>query len=96
LLKQQIRCGRPAEMAAKGLAVEGEKCDITVCRAGTGSAQTFTLRAGGVLRIGRGVANEIVLDFEGVSVFHAEIYLRPRGIVDGVVTPQMLVVRDDS
>lgn len=68
-------------------AVMAEKCDVTICRDSTGSPQTFTLRPGGVLRIGRGVANDVVLDFDGVSVYHAEIHLPKDG---------PLCIRDES
>jgi len=80
-------------MASKG-AGEGEKCDVTICRGSTASAQTFAIRVGGVLRIGRGVANDVVLDFEGVSVYHAEIHLQPRAAGDA--GPPLLCVRDES
>ena len=69
------------------VAAMAEKCDITICRDSTGSPQTFTLRPGGVLRIGRGVANDVVLDFDGVSVYHAEIHLPKDG---------PLCIRDES
>merc|ERR1712096_352512 len=46
-----------------------------------------------VLRIGRGVANDIVLDFNGVSVYHAELFLRPDTSNAGT---QLLCIRDDS
>lgn len=80
-------------MAPKG-GSEGEKCDVTICRGSTASAQTFAIRVGGVLRIGRGVANDVVLDFEGVSVYHAEIHLQPRAA--GEAGPPLLCVRDES
>eukprot|EP00930_Biecheleria_cincta_P082340 TRINITY_DN72094_c0_g1_i1.p1 TRINITY_DN72094_c0_g1~~TRINITY_DN72094_c0_g1_i1.p1 ORF type:complete len:1106 (-),score=302.48 TRINITY_DN72094_c0_g1_i1:209-3526(-) len=80
-------------MASKGTG-EGEKCDVTICRGSTASAQTFAIRVGGVLRIGRGVANDVVLDFEGVSVYHAEIHLQPRATGD--TGPPLLCVRDES
>lgn len=86
-------------MAAPAKVAEStaEKCDITILRLGTGALQTLTLRGGGVIRIGRGVANDIVLDINGVSVYHTEIYLKPRGPGDsGATTEQLLCVRDVS
>lgn len=69
---------------------EGDKCDITICRGTADSAKTFTLSVGGVLRIGRGVANDVVLDFDGVSVYHAEIHCQKSA------TGQLLCIRDES
>jgi hypothetical protein len=73
---------------------EESKIDVTVHRGHTGATQTFTLRTGGVLRIGRGIANDIVLDYAGVSVYHAELYLRPN--TEPGQTEQLLCVRDES
>lgn len=84
-------------MAVKSTGVEAQKLDVTICRGSTGSAQTFTLRPNGFLRIGRGVGNDLVLDFLGVSVYHAELHLLPRSVgEDGQQIPQCLCVRDVS
>lgn len=58
-------------------ASEVAQCDIKVSHGFSGVVQTFTLRVGGVLRIGRGMANDIVLNFNGVSVYHCELFLAP-------------------
>lgn len=57
---------------------------------GTGATKTFVLRAGEVLRIGRGPANDFVLALGGVSTCHAELFLR-----DADVGP-CLFIRDTS
>merc|ERR1719330_653113 len=69
------------------------QCDVTVVNARGGSRQTRTLQAGSVLRLGRHAANDFVLDCEGVSAFHAELFLRttPSAGPEGFVC-----VRDNS
>lgn len=59
-------------------------------RGGTGALQKFTLREKSVVRIGRGLANDIVLDFAGVSVYHARLLFRK-----GKAGPE-ICLRDES
>jgi len=73
---------------------EAVQTDITVVRGGSGAAQTFTLRSDSALRIGRGVANDIVLDFNGVSAYHAELSLQ-QDAVNGAAS-HTICIRDDS
>jgi len=80
-------------MTPTGIDAEVDQTEVSLVRGASGQVQTFTLRAGGVLRIGRGVANDIVLDFNGVSVYHAELFLRPDTSNSG---RQLLCIRDDS
>jgi len=66
------------------------QCEVTVVREGAGWHRSFVLRVGNILRIGRGPGNDIVLDFDGVSSYHAELFLRSSGASHG------LCVRDNS
>jgi len=66
------------------------QCEVTVVRDGAGLRRSFVLRIGNILRIGRGPGNDIVLDFDGVSSYHAELFLRASGASHG------LCVRDNS
>jgi len=66
------------------------QCDVTLACEHTGWKRTFTLRVGNILRIGRSSANDVVLDFDGVSLYHAELFLRPLAGGHG------LCVRDNS
>eukprot|EP00929_Paragymnodinium_shiwhaense_P066286 TRINITY_DN33230_c0_g1_i1.p1 TRINITY_DN33230_c0_g1~~TRINITY_DN33230_c0_g1_i1.p1 ORF type:complete len:1023 (+),score=316.25 TRINITY_DN33230_c0_g1_i1:118-3186(+) len=83
-------------MTADAQAQEAGSADVTIYRAATGAVQTFTLRTGGVLRIGRGNANDIVMDFNGVSIYHAELYLRPAQAGEGEPGTQLLCLKDAS
>mmetsp|Transcript_35128 Transcript_35128/g.98630 ORF Transcript_35128/g.98630 Transcript_35128/m.98630 type:complete len:213 (+) Transcript_35128:178-816(+) len=66
------------------------QCEVTIVRERTGTVQRFTLDEGSILRIGRGESNDVVVDCEGVSGFHAELFLRADG------AGQRLCVRDNS
>ncbi|CAK9051761.1 unnamed protein product, partial [Durusdinium trenchii] len=54
--------------------------------------QVFSLREGTVVRVGRSAANDVVIDSDGVSQFHAELFIRTgaKGGVSG------LCIRDNS
>merc|ERR1719188_1416461 len=77
------------------LEMPSDRCDVIIYRPQTGAAQSFVLSSGGVLRIGRGMGNDVVLDFAGVSVYHAELYLRPSAD-PGQSGKQLLCIRDAS
>eukprot|EP00927_Polykrikos_kofoidii_P010828 TRINITY_DN14573_c0_g2_i1.p1 TRINITY_DN14573_c0_g2~~TRINITY_DN14573_c0_g2_i1.p1 ORF type:complete len:662 (-),score=160.17 TRINITY_DN14573_c0_g2_i1:156-2141(-) len=63
---------------------------VTFVREHTGQEWSFMLHLGSVVRLGRSPLNDIVLDFDGVSVFHAELYIRQSGPL------RILCVRDNS
>ncbi|CAE7199076.1 unnamed protein product [Symbiodinium natans] len=57
-----------------------ERCQIIACRKGqdVSTGRKFILKSGDVVRIGRGNDNEVILDYEGVSKHHAEIFMRQK------------------
>lgn len=57
-----------------------ERCQIVACRKGqdVSTGKKFILKSGDVVRIGRGNDNEVILDYEGVSKHHAEIFMRAK------------------
>lgn len=67
------------------------QCTVKFVLETTGASRTYLVCSGGVLRVGRDVSNDLVVDLEGVSSCHAEISLRP-------VAPgrDPLVIRDKS
>jgi len=60
------RAGAPPAVGAPG------QLELTLLR-GEGNEHSFTLRPGGILRIGRSAGNEIVVDVDGVSSHHADL-----------------------
>lgn len=75
------------------MADDGEQivqCEVALVCERAGWARNFTLFAGNVIRIGRSSINDVVLDFDGVSSYHAELFLRAVTIGGG------LCVRDNS
>mmetsp|Transcript_13004 Transcript_13004/g.28883 ORF Transcript_13004/g.28883 Transcript_13004/m.28883 type:complete len:857 (-) Transcript_13004:170-2740(-) len=74
--------------------IEDEECDIILYRVQTKTTKTIRMRTSGVLRLGRGMANDFVLDFTGVSVFHCELYLRPSP--EGPGHKPILCIKDTS
>ncbi|CAK0812050.1 unnamed protein product, partial [Prorocentrum cordatum] len=77
----------PGDPAASASVIQ---CEVTLVHEHARSVRRSTLRVGDVLRIGRGPDNDVVLNFEGVSAYHAELFLRPGA------TGQGLCVRDNS
>ncbi|CAE7494181.1 unnamed protein product, partial [Symbiodinium pilosum] len=57
-----------------------ERCQVVACRKGqdVSSGKKFVLKSGDVVRIGRSADNEVILDYEGVSKHHAEIFMRQK------------------
>lgn len=53
------------------------QCEVSLVSAENGVAQNFVLCIGDVVRIGRAASNDVVIDSEGVSNFHAELFMRP-------------------
>lgn len=72
-----------------------ERCEVVIYRGQTGTSQTFPLSSGGVLRVGRCMASDVVLDFNGVTVYHCEIYLR-HSSDPNQANKHVLCVRDTS
>jgi len=65
-------------------------CDLILVREHTGEEWKVTLQSGAVLRVGRAENNDLPLDFDGVSAYHAELFLRYlRG-------QQYVCIRDNS
>lgn len=62
---------------------------------GAGPSKTFVIRAGDVLRVGRGAANDFVLALGGISTCHAELFLRSSE-ADSASGAGDLYVRDTS
>eukprot|EP00930_Biecheleria_cincta_P094438 TRINITY_DN8552_c0_g2_i2.p1 TRINITY_DN8552_c0_g2~~TRINITY_DN8552_c0_g2_i2.p1 ORF type:complete len:1003 (-),score=217.45 TRINITY_DN8552_c0_g2_i2:142-3108(-) len=69
------------------------QCKLRVLRQSTGDHVDLTLREGSVLRLGRSRANDVVLDVDGTSQFHAELFLRTAGSEGGIGG---LCIRDNS
>lgn len=66
------------------------QCEVALVCERDGWARTFTLRTGSVVRIGRCSINDVILDFDGISSYHAELFLRTVAVGGG------LCVRDNS
>eukprot|EP00929_Paragymnodinium_shiwhaense_P083728 TRINITY_DN44721_c0_g1_i2.p1 TRINITY_DN44721_c0_g1~~TRINITY_DN44721_c0_g1_i2.p1 ORF type:complete len:572 (-),score=119.77 TRINITY_DN44721_c0_g1_i2:591-2306(-) len=65
-----------------------------VFRQGDGSREwTFFLASGRVLRVGRAPTSDIVVDMDGVSALHAELFTRPSAANADVM---QLCIRDNS
>eukprot|EP00434_Breviolum_minutum_P032011 symbB.v1.2.028311.t1/scaffold2990.1/size65776/3 len=49
--------------------VQEERCQVVICRHGQeiSSGSKFVLKPGDIVRLGRGLGNEVVLDYLGVS-----------------------------
>lgn len=78
-----------------GVPIDGaEAQDIYIARnADTDSPPArFTLRVGGSIRIGRGKGNDIVMDFNGVSIYHCELTL----VQESKRSAPKFCIRDDS
>eukprot|EP00927_Polykrikos_kofoidii_P070796 TRINITY_DN67180_c0_g1_i1.p1 TRINITY_DN67180_c0_g1~~TRINITY_DN67180_c0_g1_i1.p1 ORF type:complete len:774 (-),score=158.96 TRINITY_DN67180_c0_g1_i1:203-2524(-) len=84
-------------------ALPGGSCELTILWASSGTAaQTFTLRPGGAVRLGRSPTNDVVVNVPSISARHLEFFLRPRTpeeVAAGSDSPpgsQVLCVRDDG
>lgn len=78
--------------------IKGLRCDLTVAPP-IGPERHFTLRAGGVVRVGRKPSCNVPLDFDGVSAVHSELLLLPPGDVPGAASEGhglRLCIRDAS
>lgn len=75
-----------------------ERCQVIICRKGEdmGNGKKFLLKPGETIQIGRGPTNKLVLDWEGVSKHHADLYLKeqPDGIAANGPISELLLVRD--
>jgi len=67
------------------------QCSVTLEHERTGTSQTFILRHGERILIGRNPENDYVLDFEGVSSCHAELTLQNADLGE-----DPLIIRDKS
>ncbi|OLQ03622.1 hypothetical protein AK812_SmicGene13411 [Symbiodinium microadriaticum] len=76
---KQLRVGSESFGSDGGNGKE-ERCQIVACRKGqdVSTGKKFILKYGEVVRIGRGNDNEVILDYEGVSKHHAEIFMRAK------------------
>ncbi|CAE8727935.1 unnamed protein product [Polarella glacialis] len=73
------------------------RCQVVICRQGEDAqnGKKFLLKPGDLIRLGKGVTNDIVLNYEGVSKHHAEIFLQePQEPGQGLV--ELLSIRDQG
>ena len=52
------------------------KCRVRILHEATKRVQDFTLQEGKVIRVGRSPSNDVTVDRDGVSQFHAELFIR--------------------
>jgi len=76
--------------------VQEERCQVVICRHGQeiSSGSKFVLKPGDIVRLGRGLGNEVVLDYLGVSRFHAEVSLKEPEEGSETPLPDLLYIRD--